>query len=346
MANEYPDTPYGALAELRLADLAEGTRLKKVVALYKKVLSKPELLRGTKKYWAQTELGVNLYLKKDFDEAAVELQKVIDSDAPEKFKERARLHLDAINDPKSLSSAFVNIDAAVRYRRDFHAFDTAYWSFRVYTDAWKNGKFESFLNDPNIPDEEKAKREYQLSLAYYNISYMDKSDIQAKKVVEKYPHIDYYCASAKYSLAHHKELGGKFLDAIDGYMEILEQYPDIGFAPKVMRKIGDCFLQMDRQKEAVYVFDCIAKLYPYRLEGMGAVQAVDFVLRGRPDLFKALELARASSGSNLAMKKIPPSYAMKLPPVLERLDRMKEKLLLAMAKDKGESFEDIVTEIK
>jgi hypothetical protein len=46
------------------------------------------------------------------------------------------------------------------------------------------------------------------------------------------------------------------------------------------------------------------------------------------------------------MKKIPPSQAMKLPPILERLDRMKEKLLLAQAKDKGESFEDLVTDIK
>ena len=346
VANEYPNTPYGALAELRLADLAEGTRLKKVVALYRKVLSKPELIGGTKKYWAQTELGVTLYLKEDFDEAEVELQKVIDSDAPEKFKQRAQLHLDAINDPQSLSAAFVNIDAAIRYRRDFHSFDTAYWSFRVYTDAWKAGKFDSFLNNPNVPDEEKAKREYQLSLAYYNISYMEQSDLQARNVMEKYPNVDYYCASAKYSLAHHKEIGGKFSDAINGYMEILEQYPNIEFAPKVMTKIADCFLHLDRQADAVYVYDCIAKLYPYRLEGMGAEQALTFVLRGRPDLVQVLEIARATSGGSLAMKKIPPSNAMKLPPILERLERMKEELLLAMKKDKGESFEDLVTDIK
>ena len=346
VANDYPDTPYASLAELRLADLGEGSRLKKTIALYQKVLSKPELIGGTKKYWAQTELGVALYLKEDFDEAEVELQKVIDSDAPEKFKQRAQLHLEAINDPQSLSSAFVNIDAAVRYRRDFHSFDTAYWSFRVYTDAWKAGKFDSFLNDPNIPDEEKAKREYQISLAYYNISYMDQSDIQARRVVEKYPNVDYYCASAKYSLAHHKELGGKFSDAINGYMEILEQYPNIEFAPKVMTKIADCFMHLDRQADAVYVYDCVARLYPYRIEGMGAEQALTFVLRGRPDLVQTLEIARATSGGSLAMKNIPSSNAMKLPPILERLDRMKEELLLAMKKDKGESFEDLVTDIK
>jgi TolA-binding protein len=345
VANEYPDTPYGSMAELRLADLAEGSRLKKSIALYQKVLSKPQFLGGTKKYWAQTELGVNLFLNEEYDQAAIELQRVIDSDAPAKFKERAQIHLGAISDPQSISAAFVHIDAAVRYRRDFHAFDTAYWSFRVYTDAWKAGKFEAFLNDPNIPDAEKAKREYQLSLAYYNISYVDQSDIQAKNVVEKYPHIDYYCASAKYSLAHHKEMGGRFLDAIDGYMEILEKYPDIDFAPKVMTKIADCFIHLDRQADAVYVYDCIAKLYPYRKEGMGAKQAVTFVLRGRPDLVQALELARGSGGSNLAITKLPSPF-IKLPPILERLDRMKEKLLLAQAKDKGESFEDLVTDIK
>jgi len=346
VSDAFPDKFAGLFAKLRMADLVPGSRIKNSISLYKTVLQNAQKMRGSQKHWAQTELGVALYLKKDFDEAAIELQKVIDSGAPEKYKKRAQLHLDAIDDPQSLSAAFVNIDAAVRYRRDLHAFDTAYWSFRVYTDAWKAGKFESFLEDPNIPDEEKAKREYQLSLAYYNISYLHKSDTQAKKVVEKYPHVDYYCASAKYSLAHHKELGGKFLDAIDGYMDILEQYPDIEFAPKVMTKIGDCFLQMDRQAEAVYVYDCIANLYPHRLEGLGAVQAVDFVLRGRPDIKEAFQVAKATGGSNLAMKKLPPSYAMKLPPLLERLDRMKEKLILAMAKDKGESIKDFVTDIK
>ena len=130
--NTYP----GLLAKLRMADLVDGARIKNSVSLYRTVLEHSEKLRGKQKHWAQTELGVALYLKKDFDEAKIEFRKVLQSDAPEKFKKKANLHIEAIENPSSLSAAFVNIDAAVRYRRDLHAFDKAYWSFRVYTDAY------------------------------------------------------------------------------------------------------------------------------------------------------------------------------------------------------------------
>ena len=242
----------------------------------------------------------------------------------------------------------MNIDAAVRYRRDLHAFDEAYWSFRVYTDAFENGKFEAFFNDSTVSDYEKAKRLYQLSLSYYNVGHLDKSDLHAKKVVELYPNVDYYCASARYSIANHKFIRGNFLGAIEDFLKILEDYPEIDFAPKVMTKIGDSFLRIDRQAEAVYVYDTAAKLYPHRLEGMGSVQSIEFILQGRPDLQNALELARATGGANLAMKKLPPILAMKLPPIMKRIDKMKKTLELAMLArpDRGESIEDRIFNIK
>ena len=172
--------------------------------------------------------------------------------------------------------------------------------------------------------------------------------MHAKRVLELYPNVDYYCASASYSLAHHKEKRGYFLSAIDDYLEIIEQYPEIEIIPHVMTKIAGCFLRLDRQAEAVYVFDTVADLYPYHGKGLGAVKAIDFLLKGRPDLEQALELARATGGANLSMKKLPSSLAMKLPPIMERLDKMKTKIQLVMIQnpEKGESIEDRVFNIK
>jgi|GEM_PF-3520576 len=348
IADEHPDKFAGVFSMLRLADLVEGGRIKNSIALYREVLEKSHKLRGNQKHWAQTELGVALYLKRDFTEAKAEFQEVLQSGAPDKFKKRAALHIEAIEDPNSLSAVLVNIDTAVRYRRDLKFYDEAYWSFRVYTDVYKLGKFEEFFNDPGISREEKAKRLYQLSLSYYHTGYLKETATFADKVIEEYPEVDYYCASAKYTNAFLKMKGGRFLDAIDEFMKIVEDYPDLEFTPKVIARIGDCFLRLDRQAEAAYVYDTLSNLYPHRLEGMGAKSAVGFILRGRPDLEKSLEVARASGGKSLAMEKLPQHLAMKLPPLIKRLDKMKKKIEIAMIQnpDPGETMKDRIIEIK
>ena len=348
VANEYPETAHGTIAKIRLADLVEDGRIKNSIALYRSVLEKPGKLRGSQEPWARTELGVALYLKKDFIAAREEFLKVISSNAPEKFKKKAEMHLEAIEDPESLSSAFVNIDTAVRYRRDLNGFDEAYWSFRVYTDAFEQGRFESFFKDQNVPDEEKAKRLYQISLSYYNEAHIKESILFAKRVVEEYPNVDYYCASAKYSIAHHKAMRGDYVGAIDDYLTIVEQYPTLEFIPIVLTKIGESFISLDRQAEAVYVYDTLFRLYPYRKEGMCGAQTRDFVLQGRPDLEKALEIANSTDGANLTMKKLPDALSIKIPLFFERLDKIKKKIELAMIQntDRGESIEDRIFEIK
>jgi CRISPR/Cas system-associated protein Csx1 len=189
---------------------------------------------------------------------------------------------------------------------------------------------------------------YQISLSYYNEAHLKESVLFAKRVVEEYPNVDYYCASAKYTIAFHKSIKGDYVSAIDDYLSIVEQFPTVEFIPIVLTKIGDSFLSLDRQAEAVYVYDTLANLYPYRKEGICAAQSRNFVLHGRPDLKEALEKAKLTNGANLDMKKLPESLALKIPPFLERLDKIKKKIELVMIQnpDRGESIEDRVFEIK
>jgi hypothetical protein len=83
-----------------------------------------------------------------------------------------------------------------------------------------------------------------------------------------------------YLLAFLDSWYGNSLNGIDRFLAILETYPDVSFAPLVMREIAQCQVRLEQKENALLTLDGLSLLYPWHKEGMEAKGYIQFFLKG------------------------------------------------------------------
>jgi len=299
VVNQFPNTRAGIMAKIRLADLAPSHDIAKSIDLYNQVIEDWENLNNYQKAWVECELGFAYLLKGDKQAARDRLENVANSPIySPKYKEKASLYVQSLNDPQSMESYETAFDLAFRHREYLDEFDRADKHYRNISELARIGVLEEKINDPEIPDHAKAKWLYQLSIAQYFLTEFKDARETAEKILLEYPGQEETRVHAEFLIAFLDSFSAKHELAINQYLDILETFPNVSFGARIMREIALSQVQLGLKDEALITLDGIVWLYPFHMEAQNAQKGIDFLLKGDAALQKSYQSLTLTKSSN------------------------------------------------
>jgi TolA-binding protein len=290
---DYPNTKQGVLAKIRLADLNPHNDIDISIKLYHEALQEKAKIPGSMQAWCECELGFSCLIKGDNTSARTQFENVLaNGDYPLKYHEKAQRFLNALNEPEGTVAYEVSFDLAFRHRDYLNELDRAENYYRKMVTLWNKGIFNNQMNDPGISNAQKAKWLYQLAIAQYFTTNLAACREITERIKRDYPD--------EGEVTAHAEFLGIYMDstvenrdkreiAIEKYMNFLEKYPDVSFAPRVFRELGMSLYLTDRIQESLISFDALIYLYPYHLESQKAGDFISLLFKTNNNLQEQYE---------------------------------------------------------
>ncbi len=296
---KYPEGNTCNPALIRAADLVPSGNIDVSIAHYREALSNGKALSANLATWAELELGFALWLKGDRESAAVQFEKVsTGNNITQKYRDRAARYLEAIRNPDSMAAWEASFDLAFRSCEYMSQLDLGNNHYRNILRLAKTGIIEDRVKDTGVPEETRAHNLYQLAIAHYYVADFVSSGKIARRIIEEFPHSGEPAAHAEYLLAFLDAYSGRYEQAVERYLGILERYPSLSFDKSIMREIAQCQIRMGKYEEALVTLDGLAYLYPWRKEAGEAINGIEFLILGRQDLKDRLFSFSLRNGRN------------------------------------------------
>jgi TolA-binding protein len=281
VVKEYPDTRQGVWAKIRLADLNPHNDIDLSIKLYQEALQEKSKISMSMQAWCECEMGFSYLLKGDDASARKQFENILSNgEYPSKYHAKAQRFLKALNEPDGMEAYEVSFDLAFRHREYLNGYDRADRDYGNILRIWELGVPEQKIQDPEINDAQKAKWLYKLAIARLYHTYERGAREAAQRIMDEYPDQGETTAHAMYLLAFLDAWYGNSLNGIDRFLSILETYPDVSFAPLVMREIAQCQVRLEQKENALLTLDGLSLLYPWHKEGMEAKGYIQFLLKG------------------------------------------------------------------
>jgi len=343
----YPDNSSQRLAKIRAADLLPYENVDFSIKLYNETLAERNKLHKDMEAWCELELGFAYLLKGEQEEAKVLFEKVVNTEKyGQKYKNRAQKYLIACNNPDSIEAFDTSFELAFRAREYLVQFDHADRHYENMIRLSKLGVVNSCLKDTAVSNSEKAPKLYQLAIAWYYLSEMGTARRIAHQIVTEYPNEGEITAHAEFLIAFVDYYGGKYEDAINQYLAILEKYPQLSFDIRVLTEIAKCQTFLKQREEAIITLDGLAWLYPWRKEAKDARKSINILITGNDALrqkYQSIVLNNANQSDRFAiLASLPPSsFQARIYNVLRKI-----QLARTVKPVKDIDFEEIILSMK
>ena len=283
VVSDYPDSASYPLAVLRAADMVPGHSINRSIELYKTILEKYPNHKSHAP-WAQTELATCYYLNNDVEKAKEEFQKVATMTTNKKYTDKANLFLNAINNPESIDGYKVNCECGMRKLNLIKAYDEAFWDYSIIKRKYNEKWFQDFLKNPDISDKDKAGQEYDYCFALFQLDFVPEALKKAQDIIQKYPNATQAVKECKFMIAFIHRRQEKYQEAINEFQELLENYPDIKYAARVLSEIALCFRRSNDILSSAQIYNYMSYRFKNTTFGEEAKGALDIILMGHNDI--------------------------------------------------------------